>query len=173
MMIPTQATNALYLRRGEFSPYNNQPGIFHCPADWSQTNGAPRVRSYSMNGWIGSRYMTSEVSQYTYGESGYRTYVKESETAVVGAASLWVIMDEHEATIDDAWFVVTMNDSDVFASLPANRHQRGYNLSFADGHVEHYILRDPTSLSPGKHLTPQNPDWLKLKQVTTTALGAY
>ena len=127
-----------------------------------------------MNSWIGSRYMSSVGPQYAYGEPGYRSYVKESETAVMGAASLWVIIDEDAATIDDACFLVTMNDSAVFVSLPANRHQRGYNLSFADGHVDHYILRDPTSLSPAQYLlSPKNPDWVKLKQVTTTAVGTY
>jgi prepilin-type processing-associated H-X9-DG protein len=104
-------------------------------------------------------------------ETGYRTFVKESETAVLGNANLWVIMDEHEVTIDDAWFLVTMDNSSPFASFPATRHQHGYNLVFADGHVEHYVLRDPNTQSPAHAVGDTDTDWIKLKQVTTTALG--
>jgi len=166
LLILSQATNTLWLRQGELFPYAPQPGIYHCPADASQTNGLPRVRSYSMNGWIGSRYMNSAAA-----ETGYRTFVKETETAAVGAANLWMIADEHEATIDDAWFLVTMDDSQPFASFPALRHQHGYNLNFADGHVEHYVLRDPNTHSPAVAVSTTNSDWIKLKQVTTMAWG--
>ena len=84
-----------------------------------------------MNGWMGSRYMETGPS-----EKGYRTFVRESEIAADGPASLWVIADEHEATIDDGWFLVTMDDSQPFASAPATRHRHTYDLSFADGHAE-------------------------------------
>jgi prepilin-type N-terminal cleavage/methylation domain-containing protein/prepilin-type processing-associated H-X9-DG protein len=168
MMNQAQATNTALLRQGEFFPYATQPPIYHCPADLSEVNGLPRVRSYSMNCWIGSRYMNTQAPA-TGGavETGYRTYVKETETAAIGPANLWMIMDENELTIDDAWFLVTMDNSAPFASFPATRHQHGYNLNFADGHVEHYILRDPNTQSPALPVSPLNADWLKLKQVTT------
>ena len=104
------------------------------------------------------------------GETQYRTYVKESEMAVMGAANLWTVMDEDASTIDDAWFLVTMDNSQPFASLPGTRHQRGYNLIFADGHAEHYGLRDPSTQSNGKQIAYANTDWLRLKQVTTTTV---
>jgi len=80
-------------------------------------------------------------------------------------------MDEHEATIDDPWFLVTMTDSQPFASFPATRHSRGYNLNFADGHVEHRALRDPNTQSPPAQVSLQNADWIELKQVTTAKWG--
>lgn len=163
MMEPTQSTNDVYLRRGELFPYTTETAIYRCPADPSQTGGVPHVRSYSMNGWIGSRYMNTQEQ-----ERGYQTFVKEGETAVMGTSTLWVMMDEHEASINDAWFLVTMNNSQPFASFPATRHQRGYNLSFADGHVEHYSLHDPNTVAPSGQVSPLNTDWLRLKQVTTT-----
>ena len=166
MMNPIQATNTALLRQGEVFSYLAMTKPYWCPAD-EETNGAEQhVRSYSMNGWLGSRYMDTQQ-----GETGYRTYVKESETAAMGASSLWVTIDEHEATIDDGFFLVTMNDSQPFASFPATRHGRGYNLNFADGHVEHYALRDPNTQAPGKQISPANTDWLRLKQATTTTLG--
>ena len=77
------------------------------------------------------------------------------------------IADEHEATIDDAWFLVTMDDSRPFASVPATRHERGYGLNFADGHAEYYKLRDPQTPDAEQRVGAQNTDWQRLKQVTT------
>jgi prepilin-type N-terminal cleavage/methylation domain-containing protein len=164
LQIPAQSTDPAYLRQGLLFPYVNQPSVYWCPADPSQTGGRPRVRSYSMNGWVGSRYMA------TYpGQPGCRTFIRESEFATAGPAAIWTMMDEHEVTIDDGWFLVTMNDTQPFASYPATRHQRGYTWNFADGHAETCRLRDPnTLLAPGgKPISSQNTDWLRLKQATT------
>jgi prepilin-type N-terminal cleavage/methylation domain-containing protein len=159
------STNQILIRQGKLFPYANQVPLYRCPADPSRTNGVSRVRSYSMNGWVGSRYMEG-----TYHQEGYRTFVRDSEIAGAGAARLWMIVDEHEASIDDAWFLVTMDDSKPFASFPATRHDRGYGLNFADGHVELYKLRDQDSGSfgiPTGYYSAKNTDWLRLKQVTT------
>jgi len=164
LQIPIQSTNPAYLRQGLPFPYVNLPDVYWCPADPSQTGGQPRVRSYSMNGWVGSRYMA------TYpGQQGYRTFLREGEFATAGPASMWTLIDEHEVTIDDGWFLVTMNDSQPFASFPATRHERAYTWNFADGHAEPCKLRDPgTPMTPtGKPVSAQNSDWLRLKRATT------
>ncbi len=165
MKVLSDSTNETFIRQGKLFPYANNVAVYRCPADPSRTFGLPRARSYSMNGWMGSRYMEAEPT-----ERVFRTFVRESELAVVGAAKLWMLGDEHEASIDDGWFLVTMDDSQPFASSPATRHQLGYALNFADGHVAVYKLRDPTSLRlglPGAQFSPYNSDWLRLKQVTT------
>jgi hypothetical protein len=80
------------------------------------------------------------------------------------------MLDEHELSINDAWFLVTMDDSRPFASFPATRHGLAYDLSFADGHIELYRLRDPTTLrlAAGQvQVSPENLDWVRLKKVTT------
>jgi prepilin-type processing-associated H-X9-DG protein len=154
------------LQQGILFPYTSETALYHCPSDLTQTNNLPRVRSYSMNGWFGSTYMNASA-----GESGFQTYLKESGMAAKGTSELWVFMDEHETTIDDAWFEVTMDDSSPFSSFPAMRHSRGYNLNFADGHVEHYALHDPSSQAPSGQVSAQNTDWIKLKQVTTMPWG--
>ena len=78
-----------------------------------------------------------------------------------------MITDEHESTIDDAWFLVTMDDSQPFASIPATRHEGSYGLNFADGHAEFYKLQEPESRSADGQVSANNPDWQRLKQVTT------
>jgi prepilin-type processing-associated H-X9-DG protein len=166
MKIPAQATNTQLLKLGILYPYTSETALYHCPVDLSQANGLPRVRSYSMNGWVGSSYMNSLP-----GETGFQTFLKESAMAAQGTSKLWLFMDEHEITIDDSWFLVTMDDSAPFASFPATRHRHGYNLNFADGHVEHYALHDPGTQSPTVQISPQNSDWIRLKQVTTLPWG--
>ena len=106
----------------------------------------------------------------TNSRASYRTFVRESELAAARPATLWTMIDEHEATIDDGWFWVTMDDSKPFASSPATRHHNSYGLNFADGHVESKKLRDPNSQSLGMQhakISPKNWDWLHLKQLTT------
>jgi prepilin-type N-terminal cleavage/methylation domain-containing protein/prepilin-type processing-associated H-X9-DG protein len=166
MRLAQDSTNLLLIKEGCLYPYANHTGTVHCPSDLSTMNGLLRVRSYSMNGWIGSRYM-QDVSPQT----SFRTFVRDSELAAAGPANLWLILDEHEASIDDSWFLVTMDDSRPFASFPANRHSRGYSLNFADGHVELYRLTDPQSQRLGTdevRISPHNSDWVRMKQVTTT-----
>jgi type II secretory pathway pseudopilin PulG len=165
LLLPTDATNQVLLQQGKLFPYVNHTATYHCPADKSQTNGTLRVRSYSMNGWVGSRYMDTYARP-----TRFRTFIRDSELAAVGPANIWLMLDEHERSINDAWFQVTMDDSRPFASFPASRHELAYDLSFTDGHIELYRLRDPTTLRLAggiPQVSPENLDWVRLKRVTT------
>jgi prepilin-type N-terminal cleavage/methylation domain-containing protein len=166
MKNPQEATNQVYIRQCKLFPYVGQVGVYRCPADQGRAGSVANVRSYSMNGWMGSRSMETDSRP-----AGYRTFVRESELAAARPADLWVLLDEHEASIDDGWFLVTMDDSRPFGSFPATRHQKGYGLNFADAHVETRKLRDPNSQllgTPNPQISPKNSDWLQLKQLTTT-----
>ena len=163
-----QATNQDLIRQGKFFLYGNSVEIYHCPSDFSKSAGVPRVRSYSMNGWVGSRLM-NEPAQV----GGFRTYMKESELTTPAPSALWVFIDEAERTINDAWFLVNM---DAYAppseSLFATRHNHSYSLGFADGHSEVYKLRDRNSTLL-KQLSADNSDWLRLKQVSTSRYSGF
>lgn len=161
-----EATNATLLKQGKLFPYTSQTPLFRCPADNSTaTPRGLRVRSYAMNSWIGSRTMETPSAR------GFRTFVRDAELATVGAATLWLMADEHEATIDDGLFLVTMDDSRPFASFPALRHQHGFALNFVDGHAALWKLRDPATKLDGQSapISSRNADWLRLKQDTTIA----
>jgi prepilin-type N-terminal cleavage/methylation domain-containing protein/prepilin-type processing-associated H-X9-DG protein len=164
LKVASESTNQLLIRQGKLFPYASSVQTYRCPADRSHIGGIPRARSYSMNGWLGSRQM-----EQAYRNHSFRTFVRESEIAAARASALWVLIDEHELSIDDGWFLVTMDDSRPFDSFPASRHGSGYGLNFADGHVEKYKLVDPNSRfqEPRSQWSPYNVDWLKLKQVTT------
>jgi general secretion pathway protein G len=174
MKEPNEATNAVLVQNGEVYPYTTQTGSYRCPADTMTADGWPRLRSYSMNSWIGSKQM-EVVEELT----PFRVFLKDSDLAAGMPASIWVHMDEHTASLSDGWFEVTMNDSTPFIKLPATRHQNAYNLNFADGHVEVYHLRTTVTQIPELQtaaFTPYipvqipitNTDWTKLKQVTTS-----
>ncbi len=174
MRYQTDATNTLLIRLSKLFPYASQPGVFHCPTDNSSAGGGTmrgppghgaRVRSYAMNSWLGSRYM-EDYPQRT----GYRTFVKDSELGIAGASALWMIADEHELSIDDGWFLVTMDDSQPFASFPSTRHQRGFGANYLDGHAEVQKLRDPESnwtSVQAKRISSANLDWIRFKHLTT------
>jgi len=165
MKVAQDSTNQVLIRQSKLFPYVSQVASYRCPADPSRTGGVPRVRSYSMNGWMGSRYLDTAQGPYSF-----RTFVRESELITAGPSLLFVLIDEHEASIDDGWFQVTMDDTRPFASAPATRHQRAYGVNFADSHVELRKLRDPNSSSlgfAGVQFSPKNSDWMWLKQVTT------
>ena len=168
LMNKSDATNSTLLRQGKLFPYASRAELYRCPADGSQAGGVLRVRSYSMNGWMGRPVHGERVRPAT-GPPTARSCGK-TNWPPRARRGFGVIMDEHEATIDDGWFLVTMDDSRPFASAPASRHGAGYALNFADGHVESSKLRDPRSLqvdAQGSGVDAKNTDWQRLKQITT------
>lgn len=163
-MQTSNATNTTLLRQSKFFPYANRVEVFRCPADASPAGGSARARSYAMNSWMGSRYMENYPKP-----TGYRTFVKDTECAAGGAANLWYLGDEHPRTIDDGWFLVTMDDSQPFASFPGLAHQRGCGLNYADGHAQVWKLRDPATdpAATRSQIGPRNSDWIQLKEQTS------
>jgi prepilin-type N-terminal cleavage/methylation domain-containing protein len=149
---------------GSLFSYINNPKVYGCPSDAPPTNGLYRL-SYSMNGWMGSR--TMNLPPQSASEQSYRTFVRDGEIANGGGASrFWVFADEDSSTLNDGWFLVTMDNSQPFASFPGVNHQRGGGMNFADGHAQIFKLRSSASL-PGGSITASNTDWLLLKQMTT------
>jgi prepilin-type N-terminal cleavage/methylation domain-containing protein/prepilin-type processing-associated H-X9-DG protein len=132
---------------GALYPFNNQLGIYHCPADMStlQTLGGqllsqPRWRSYnmsqSMNGWP-----NCPSPGYPTGLSGYiPMWATLNAVKTPRPSSAFVFIDEDSDAIIDAQFgnPPTYENWNVWWDLPSSRHNRGGNLSFADGHVEHW-----------------------------------
>ena len=122
-----------------------------------------------MNGWFGTRHMETFTSQ-----RNFRTFVRESETAS-GTSRLWLLADEHVDSIDDSFFLVTMDDSRPFASYPGIRHRNSYSLGFFDGHSESWQLRDtsgkPSGPQTGGGVSRNNVDWIRLKGASTLPWG--
>ncbi|MBI1176169.1 hypothetical protein GC207_01880 [bacterium] len=114
---------------GLLGPYlQRDPKYFHCPSDASsvQIFGTyqRRVRSVSMNGWMGGYEWN--------GEAQYVVYKKTSD--VSDPSGKFVTLDERADSINDSWFVVDMGNQQLI-DFPGVYHSGGTWLSFADGHV--------------------------------------
>jgi prepilin-type processing-associated H-X9-DG protein len=163
-----------YAQFGSLGPYTKNAGVYHCPGDRSTTiiNGItlPRVRSISMNGWVG-------YDSRDWGQPGsppnYKLNFKITDLRNPTPAETWVFIDEREDSINDGWFGVDMANQGGAAGwvdYPAYYHNRAGNLSFADGHAQTHKWVDPRTtfgINPGTRLQPQsspnNPDitWLQ------------
>jgi len=138
-------TNWVGMMMSQLGRYAQTPAIYRCPADTSLSHGRsglPRVRSVSMNGYLGKR-----SGPYT---SGYRQFTLMAEVFDPAPSQAFVFIDEREDSINDAWFIVDMagwNPADpsayrIIVDYPADWHNRAGNLSFVDGHVETWRWQD-------------------------------
>lgn len=164
-------TNTLYLERSHIQPYLNSLAVWRCPADQSTSRHGgrvlPRVRSMSMNNWMNC------ASEWN-GATQYRIIRKTSDMTQPGPTGTWVLIDEREESINDGYFVVTMNQrgaSCFLVDYPASYHNGAGSLNFADGHAEikRWVDRRTTPpLRRNQNLqlnipSPNNPDiaWLQ------------
>src|SRR5439155_3116494 len=117
--------------------------IFKCPTDRSNTkladgNSYPRVRSYSMNGNMGTRALDNGG----YGASA--TFLKRGDFQKAGRTDYLVFIDVHEDFLTTCLFVLDRDKNiEVWAHMPASRHARTGVISYTDGHAEIHRWRDP------------------------------
>lgn len=81
--------------------------------------------------WLNGTHDTNQNVWMTYG--------RMSDVAKPGPAMLWVFMDEHPDSINDAALAVQCADTSpdgVFIDIPASYHGGGAAIAFADGHME-------------------------------------
>jgi prepilin-type N-terminal cleavage/methylation domain-containing protein len=136
------------ITRSPLWPYcGKNSGIFKCPADKSTVKNnlgqvVPRVRSMSMNIWVGG-------NQGTDGGWGplWKVYNKTGDMLNPGPANTWVLLDEREDSINDGFFVVSMDfypdmTKTKMVDYPASYHNQAGGFSFADGHSEIKRWRD-------------------------------
>ncbi len=139
-------TNLVLLMKSCLGPYTKNVGIYKCPGDRSSVNigGAehPRVRSVAMNAYV----VGSGFDDFT--RSDYNRYKKLSDITDPQPCNLWVILDEREDSINDAFFGTFPHQPTVMIDCPASYHGGSGGLSFADGHAEIHRWRDPVVLKP-------------------------
>lgn len=160
------ATN---VQNGMLFEYNRSLGIYRCPADRSTLTdpsgkGAdpPRARSYNMSMSVNG-YPDYDWVIYNY----IPWFKKLLEIKDPNLATCLVFIDENEYTLLDSQFGMPTDfyGGQTWWDLPANRHNQGANLSFADGHAEHWRWAVPkifTGWTPPIS-AGEMPDWQRVK----------
>jgi len=93
-------------------------------------------------------------------------------TGVGGPSMTFVLMDENEKSIDDAYFARSPGLPNYWINASATRHGNRGDLSFADGHSEikrwtdKYVLHPPTVGGSSFASDPTSTDnaWLEQRE---------
>ncbi len=196
----TDDTNSALLidpSRSLLGPYMQNPAVLKCPADSSLTQGGtgqPRVRSYSMSQAVGptatgtvtdGSHITGHWLPGTPSGGIWWVYIKDADiTSGLSASDLWVLLDEHPDSINDAAFAVKMPVNPVdthWIDKPAKFHNKSCGFSFADGHSEIHKWIKPDAIPNVTYQSiggidlsvPQNPDVMWVVRHTSAPAGGH
>jgi prepilin-type N-terminal cleavage/methylation domain-containing protein/prepilin-type processing-associated H-X9-DG protein len=129
---------------GALFPYNTSLPIYHCPADYS-TLETPSGQPLNQLRWR-SYNLSQSVNGYPQGDPAYfnilPAWTRFTEVNQPPPSELFAFIDESAGTIEDAEFGNPPAGSPYFSQIwwdmPSDRHDQAANLSFCDGHVEHW-----------------------------------
>jgi prepilin-type N-terminal cleavage/methylation domain-containing protein len=178
-------TNPVEIMNGLLYPYSKNPAIYKCPADNRTANfpspgGPPTIRSMSMNAWMG---VPPPVNGADQGPNSVTPFVAGGQTMIEitrestldalpgGPSQYWMYLDENPYSINDGWFVCSLNTPTEWWDIPASYHDRAGGLSFCDGHAEMRMWTDSSVLnlksepSPDVYFDPTSGDleWLRTR----------
>jgi prepilin-type N-terminal cleavage/methylation domain-containing protein/prepilin-type processing-associated H-X9-DG protein len=195
----------------QLADYIQTPRVYRCPADQSKglgLTGPPRVRSYSMSQAVGLYSLSpppngtplpgneadwmngsgngsdppANPNNYTPAPKWIEYSKVTQMRGALGPSDIWVLIDEHPDSIDDAVFAVRMairNDAAYWVNVPAKFHNNGCGIAYADGHTEihrwqyAYDIPDPVYAPPNisggiTKTPPPKPDDIWLSSHTST-----
>lgn len=172
------------ISQGELWQYaGSNPSIWRCPSDpstgrhpnYMDDRRVPRVRSYSMNNWMGTAWARNDFLVFT----------NLSDFALAAPNETFLFVGERHDSINDGSFAVDMtgfrpddrtagarNRASRIVSFPSNHHGNAGVIGFVDGRVESRAWVDarttPQFTSGELTLnipTPGNKDvyWLQLR----------
>ena len=144
-----------------------------------------RVRSCSMNTYMAGRRVDGSLNSWT--RPPFRNFQTVNDFVRLKPASAFVFLDEREDSINDACFGMDLtkcldaSDQPVgsalwIVDLPADWHDGGATLAFADGHAEYWRWQDartrPTHVAGQalllNTLSADNPDIARLAKATSS-----
>jgi len=131
-------TNLVYYRTNLMASYmTGQLGVYRCPADRIPSANGQRIRTYSMQGQVGTKL---QYQQYA------KIYLKTSDVVnSPGPSDLIIFIEENMCSLNDGYMQVnnaygatagTYSGSATFPDVPGSYHKWGCGMSFADGHSE-------------------------------------
>jgi len=174
---PEANTNSAYIldpKYALFANYLHSIRTYVCPSDAPTVllsgKSYPRLRSYSMNAYVGwTGHWDNRLS------ADYSVFKKASQVAPSLSSGLLLFTDVNPKSICWPYYGVQMKD-DVFLLFPGNVHNQGSVISFADGHVERHRWVDPRTIAAASsdyHAhhdpSPHNLDLVWLRQHSSVA----
>jgi prepilin-type processing-associated H-X9-DG protein len=159
-------TNTDFLVNSEkalMANYVKSVAAYKCPVDQSKSlgrTGLDRIRSYSMNGALGSDG-TPQTDPHIKPKSWlpyptYKNFVKEGELTILGPSDAWVLIDEDVDSINDGSFAVQMPaaaPATAWVDIPAKAHNNACGFSFADGHSDIHKWLQPQNIDSVDYTT--------------------
>jgi prepilin-type N-terminal cleavage/methylation domain-containing protein/prepilin-type processing-associated H-X9-DG protein len=139
------------IQAGLLYPHAGAEGVYHCPSDKSLTkgNGSPtlRNRSYSLSGYLGTDFAGKGLQ----GDAETEPAFKAKLSAVPSPSRTFGFLDDYQDGIDDGVFGFyhapkepdRSFDWTIWQEMPSDRHNRGCNFSFLDGHVDYWRWKWP------------------------------
>ncbi len=124
------------LKSGVLFPLVSSVAVYHCPADKSTVlpgSSQIRTRSYSMN-----IHLNSNPNEGGVGPNPLTNFRQIAKPTTV-----FVFLDEFEDTIDDGAFGLSLAPDPYWANTPADRHLRGNNFTYVDGHAQRHKWKSP------------------------------
>jgi len=162
MNVPVESTNLPALMQGLLGKYASNPGIYKCPADVSTAFGVSRVRSISMNAYVGGQ---KDGHFYPNIQSSpWQKFTRLDQFRHPTEA--FVFLDENPLTINDGvyWSADPLQSisTTTFIDYPASYHNKAAGFSFADGHSEIHRWLDPRTVTtnPNSPNTGKDARWI-------------
>jgi prepilin-type processing-associated H-X9-DG protein len=170
------------IQKGLLWNYTKSLGLYHCPTDHriadgsgvpSQFVGKPILRSISMNSYMAGRSFGVNPTWVVTSPNGpqdpnHPVYLKDTEIKL--PKQTWVLVDEDQDSINDGMFFVDVGGTYGFIDLPSRAHRFGYDICFADGHVEIDQFKDDASKDWRIGLPGGLNDWMRFTNITTHPL---
>lgn len=159
-------TNVTNIQAGVLFPLVRSALVDRCPADRSTVIGRSllRSRSYSLDMWLNGA--NDNGNGWSWGPANYPwSQVHLSTIRNPGPSDVFGFTDEQEQSITHGLFIIEQparvifdSGTDTWWSLAADRHRQGCNLSFLDGHVEHWRWKAPKIYRSGYPLATPGGD---------------
>ncbi len=142
-----------------------QLGVYRCPADNIPSDNGQRIRTYSMQGQVGTTFAY---------QANAKSYIKLSQvTGAPGPSDLIIFLEENGVALSgsagmDGYLQVnnaygttpgTYSGQATFPDVPGSYHKWGCGMSFADGHSEIHKWLNPKTQIPVSKNMPYPPGY--------------
>jgi prepilin-type processing-associated H-X9-DG protein len=149
-------TNDANLREGVLWKYTQNSQIYRCPSDRSKVESRPnlpRVRSYGLDVFLACHVVAGSGLQ-----DGPGIVDKESEVRRSASTFSFICVNERSITGGAFGWIMALSLNDWrWVATPSERHSRGANMSFVDGHSEYHRWRfTPKMQGSGRWERPVN-----------------